>query len=82
MRCEVRNALGMPPPPHRALLREGLLKQARVDRLRGAVLARFAGALLIGRAADTRMGICARLAFLKCVTPRGTARREQAHRER
>ena len=36
------------------------LKQARVDRLREAVLARFAGTLLIGRAADTVMVICVR----------------------
>ena len=58
--CAVRNDLAMPPLLHRVHLREGPLKQARVDRLREAVLARFAGTLLIDRAADTVMVICAR----------------------
>ena len=50
----------MPPLLHRVHLREGPLKQARVDRLQEAVLARFAGTLLIDRAADTVMVICVR----------------------
>ena len=50
----------MPLLLHRVHLREGPLKQARVGRLREAVLARFAGTLLIDRAADTVMVICVR----------------------